>query len=410
MLKHVGGKLFIAVGNTRIPVYELKGKKTGYRANWKEPGSGKVRQVFRKSLSNLVDTVNDIAASLDRQATNLDGLTKEQVLLCKAFLELQPTWGLVDRLRAEAALKKATYGTVLENFLADKSSSPKASGRYVRSLKVTLNQLLARFADTPMIEISAGDLDEWILGQDRWNDISKSSARSTIITLFRWARKEQHLPDMQTTEAEKMADNYDTKIAKKTFAPEDLHQMLVAVGAQFHPWLCLRAYAGLREAEVYRDATDEKDVVRWEDIEWDDGVIVVREDVAKTNDERLVPMCEALRTQLEPYRKKGLKGPVCLKSAIRGKGEGYATGISETKRLSEEAGIEWVRNGLRKSHLTYLIALKGRATAAHYCGTSEETVRKFYQEPLKSRISRAESWFEIKPIPPQVGVFLDGES
>ena len=60
------------------------------------------------------------------------------------------------------------------------------------------------------------------------------------------------------------------------------------------------------------------------------------------------------------------------------------------------------RNGLHKSHLTYLIASKGRSTVAHYCGASEETFRKYYQEPLKSRTTREEKWFDVCPVPGKV--------
>jgi hypothetical protein len=115
--------------------------------------------------------------------------------------------------------------------------------------------------------------------------------------------------------------------------------------------------------------------------------------VAKSNTgRRYVPMQPNLIAWLHPYRKT--KGPVCetvnLTNALR--------------RIAAKAGVEYKRNALRNSFISYRVAVtKDIAKVAHEAGNSVQEIADSYLKELTERQGLA--WFGIAP--PWIGTKED---
>jgi integrase len=160
-------------------------------------------------------------------------------------------------------------------------------------------------------------LREWLdsLKNQRTGKLISPATRNKFLVMIRalcqWAVKQQRLSSDLTEgiEAARLDDRLKpqftipelrTCLQRRTFKagrkprkgkapPDDLYYLLFAV-------LC---YAGLR----YQEAC----FLRWEDIDFSAGIILVRLDsgaAIKRNRERIVPLQAELRTLLEPHQKK----------------------------------------------------------------------------------------------------------
>lgn len=389
MLKKINGTTHVTFGNTSIPIYEVTSRPGTWRSVWKDRNSGKRKVIQRSDKTKLIQETEKVAEELDKGLVRLTGLSRDQLFLCQRFLAIDPDLDLIVRLEKEAALKQATVQVVFDRFIEEKSRSAKSSIGNTKLLRIRLKNLLPDFGQRKLVSITTEELDEWLFDFD-WADNTKIRTRATVMQFFRWAKSKGYLDT--AAEAENMFDGFDTTVEIKVYSPEDLWKMLSEVRPEFHPWLVLRAYAGLRECELFRkDLDDPKDTLRWEDIDWERKEIIVGEKVAKTGQERVVDINEVLLSQIEQYR--GQTGYICTKDPKR---SNSPDDPAETTRLGELTGNGWIRNGLRKSHITYAVALNGVSKTADLCGNSHQTIKKYYQKTLESRKHIAEEWF--KPI------------
>jgi len=386
MLKKINQTPHVVVGNVSIPIYEVASRPGTWRAVWKDHVTGKREAIQRASKKDLITATEKIAAELDKGMVKLSGLSQEEMFLCQRFLALKPDLALITRLEKEAALKQATLKTVFDQFIEEKNRSAKSSAANTRVLHARLKGLLPEFGERKMLHIQTEELDDWLFEAD-WADTTKIKTRAVVMQLFRWAKSKGFLDS--AAEAENMFDGFDSKVEIKIYQPQDLWKMMNNVRPEFHPWLAVRAYAGVRQAELYRKDTDEKGVLQWEDINWERNEIVVSETVAKTGDERIIPMNTPLIQQLIQHR--GKTGAICPHDPTKTNSK---KDKAETTLLGELTSHGWIPNGLRKSHITYAIAIDGVVKTAENCGTSPQTIKKYYQKKLESRKELAEAWFK----------------
>ena len=173
--------------------------------------------------------------------------------------------------------------------------------------------------------------------------------------------------------------------------PEQLSRLLSAAGDEFIPYLALRAFAGLRDAEASR--------LGWRNVDLADGWIDIGDAVAKNSDNdegnrRLVPIRPSLRAWLEPHAKQS--GPVCSVGNT-------ANAIVD---LCAAAGVEWERNCLRHSYISYAIAESNDIPrVAVESGNSPAIIRKHYLRVVKP--AQAKAWFAVAPQTPANVVTLN---
>src|SRR5580765_4628373 len=212
----------------------------------------------------------------------------------------------------------------------------------------------------------------------------KFNLRVAVISLFRWARRMSYLPD-RTTEAEKVEPIELVPGQVSIIAPDQMRTLLDNVRAEYLPWLCVAAFAGIRSEEIAPDPTSKKSALMWEDFDWRHKVIIVRAETAKTKHEREVPIPANLAKWLAPWRHA--KGPVIGAAAQPSK--------RETARLGTFIG-GWKHNALRDSFCSYRARMTQNVPQVSYeMGNSIGMVKRSYHRRQPIRAARL--WFNITP-------------
>ena len=141
------------------------------------------------------------------------------------------------------------------------------------------------------------------------------------------------------------------------------------------PLLAISAFAGIRSAELAR--------LDWNAVDLDRRLIEIRAGQAKTASRRLVPITDNLAAWLAPLPRQGR----VIKSSEY---------VKEATALARAVGIEWPRNVLRHSFITYRIAkVKSADQVALEAGNSASIIFKHYRELATE--DAADQWFGILP-------------
>ncbi len=249
-----------------------------------------------------------------------------------------------------------------------------ASKTYVSQLKTILN----RFADVfpgEILGISSSDIDAWLRGFE----VSVSSRNSMLVcvkVLFSYARSKNCLPAEQMTAPEqlkkvKIKNDDDVSV----FTPKQMEKILHAAPPHLIPILAIGAFSGIRMAELNR--------LSWSALDLERGFIELRADQAKTASRRLVPITDNLRAWIEPLPRKGKVVRTTLLHR-------------EVTALARALKLEWPRNVLRHSYISYRIAtVKSADQVALEAGNSPSAIFKNYRELATEE--QANEWFGILP-------------
>jgi integrase len=249
-----------------------------------------------------------------------------------------------------------------------------ASNAYLRLLKTTLNRFAARFPGNIM-EVDTHQIDAWLRSLDV-KLCTRNSMLRCIKIFFSYARSRNYLPDDRKTSAENLriakvvTDNMDI------FSPETMARMLHNSPADLVPILAIGAFSGIRMAELNR--------LDWSAVDLERRIIELRAGQAKTGSRRVIPITDNLAAWLEPLERNGLVVP-SVKSHHRA-----------VSALAASLKIEWPRNVLRHSFISYRIAkVKSADQVALEAGNSPSIIFKHYRELTTEE--QADKWFAIVP-------------
>ena len=249
-----------------------------------------------------------------------------------------------------------------------------ASKTYVSQLKTILN----RFADAfpgEILGVSSSDIDAWLRGFK----VSSSSRNSMLVcvkVLFSYGRSQNCLPAEQMTAPEqlkkvKIKNDEDVSV----FTPKQMGKILHVAPPHLIPILAIGAFAGIRMAELNR--------LSWSAFDLDRGIIELRAGQAKTASRRIIPISDNLRAWIEPLPRKGKVVRTTLLHR-------------ETTALARALKLEWPRNVLRHSYISYRIAtVKSADQVALEAGNSPSVIFKNYRELATE--DQADEWFGILP-------------
>jgi integrase len=291
-----------------------------------------------------------------------------------------------------SALRGLDDRTVAE-FLAwqgQRAASPpiaEAARNYVRHLTEreiqtrTVEADIRHFTDKhpcPIADVTTeqvkAHLDGLRVGPRRFNNV-----RSTLVTFFGWARKQQFLPDGMTAPERTHALDVPKK-RPPIYAPPEFRALLAAVPPEWRLPLAICGLAGLRTCEAER--------LLWREVKLGKKLIeVLPENAKNTNRRRLVPIHPALMTWL---RRADLAPDdhVCPQG-VR---------IDNLAKRVKRKGVKWVKNGLRHSYGSYRCAVvKSAAQVALEMGNSEGVVRSNYLDYVER--GAATKWFQCGYFP-----------
>jgi integrase len=198
---------------------------------------------------------------------------------------------------------------------------------------------------------------------------TKKNCRDVLRAFFKWCAASGYLARTAPDDLMERVPVYRNKRIGRIeiFAPEQLTALLGKADSRLLPYLVIGAFAGLRGEEIKR--------LDWSEIDLADGFIEVAADKAKTDTRRLVPIKDNLKAWLNQFADK--KGPVCP----------FKNVVNPLMSLAAAAEVEWKKNALRHSFISYHVADES--------GNSPAIIRTNYLQRVKPK--QAQAWFGILP-------------
>lgn len=249
---------------------------------------------------------------------------------------------------------------------------------YVENIKRQLKRLAKACEGKTLAQLRTADLDAWLGGQD-WEPVTKNDVRKLCITFGNWAKSHRYLPSDRPTVFDGMMLYKVPPTRVAIYTPTQLRAMLDTVSQvrpELLPWLACAAFLGARVSELQK--------LRWEAINFERGFVEVASNKVRTKARRLVPLHDALREWLLPYRKEsGAVSPYAAPKAALG-------------YLKDRTGVPPMDNGFRHSYISYRLAqINDTARVALEAGNSPEVIFQHYRELVGPDESTA--WFGVLP-------------
>jgi len=366
----------IKIGNGDLEALKLKGHD---------------RADYVRSMQKLREWKHD--AELNTEVSNYVSVMRrlpENVTLKEVvdyYLKRQPT-----------RLPSKTVRDVVDELIESKTKTGK-SDVYIKDLRLRLGQFANAFK-MPIAGITGKEIEDFLRapragkGENSKPRIlagrTQNNFRQRINTLLKFAIKRGYLPkdhDEMTFVEFADEDNGDIEI----FTPVELRKLFAACITQVEergkmrnreamiPHLAIAAFCGLRSAEIAR--------LDWSEVHLTgpEHFIEVKASKAKTASRRTVPIPDNCASWLAPFAIDS--GPVC--SFVRPDKQCF-------HYVGPAAKVEWKRNGLRHSYISYRLAqIKNVHQVSLEAGNSAQMVFKHYRQLVTE--TQATEWFGILP-------------
>lgn len=253
-----------------------------------------------------------------------------------------------------------------------------------------LGKMLERFATKftgPLAALSSREIDDWLdsIGKGLR---TRRNHRNAVENLVNFAKSRGYVrKDWDTLSS--VSDPNPPPAQVQLYSPDELVRLLNLAetskgGRKLVPLIVITAFAGVRHGEMNEEKLDHLD---WSDLDFESKSIYVGHGVAKTGRDRTVDMPDNLIAWIEPYRRPS--GRICS----------IANSWDALCRLRKKAGIPPKKNGLRKSFISYKVALSRNIDGvADQAGNSAAIIRKNYKRTNTRMKQDAERWFSIAPV------------
>jgi integrase len=269
-------------------------------------------------------------------------------------------------------VRRATVPEVVAELLKIREQDG-ASTKYLGQLRTTLNRFAVKFPG-PILEVTGPEVDAWLRSLNIVA-VTRNSMLRCIKVLFSFAKAQNYLPDEKNTAVEQIPQ-VRVKLDDVTlFTPEEMTTLLHHAPPHIVPILAIGAFAGIRMAELER--------LDWKAVDLDRKFIEVRAGQAKTASRRVIPISDNLAAWLTPLERKG---KIVRTKELQ----------THVPALARALKMEWPRNVLRDSFISYRIAIVQSADqVALEAGNSASIIFKHYRELTTPEV--AEKWFGILP-------------
>ena len=344
-------------------------------------------QVTRSSLEKAKKEAKAYAQATYKGTLDLDTLTPEQIRTLKRMIEADPTCRLVDQFlvwHVKKAPKKPVQDAYQE-FMGLKEGNAGRSTQNTRTLRKHIKPFVDLHGKTAIASITVSQVENYLVTNAKNGNRTRRNIRASVVTLFRWCRLREYLPDERTA-AEKTEIPVVTDTIPETYTPAELALLIKNVRPEYKAWLSIAALAGVRTDEICPIAGSRKIPLDWSDVNFERRIITVRPETAKMKRRRVIPLCDALYSILLPLRHE--IGPVHdAPPPTKNDGKGKQ---SETARLGVFVG-GWRSNALRHSFISYRAAQVGLGVTAMEAGNSEAEDKKSYLDAKSAE--EATAWF-----------------
>jgi integrase len=376
--------LKIKAGSVTVKVYCVpsRGRKQ-YEARWKF--GGQIHRAKRGTRAAAVALAELQASSIaNGQTARLQLTDRDAFEYQRALQIIRPIGRGIIQIAQDARdlwdqKQKLTGagGALVQDLVTQFLDAKKAEGigdYYQRDFGIRLTRFAADFK-VAFANVQPGEIETWLnglkVGPRTWNNYL-----AAIRSLAVFCIKKKLVP----AEFDAASRLDLRKIAYKRpgiYSPIEIRNLLLGAGPNLARCIALSAFAGLRTEEVAG--------IRWEDFKWERKFIHVSEEVAKTR-QHSPPILDALLPWLGTIQETGPFSP--YKDAKSLSGMKVALG----KRL----GIPARRNGLRKSWISYRLAIiQNEAQVADEAGSSIPDIHRNYLN--RPSLQEGRKWFGIRP-------------
>ena len=308
-----------------------------------------------------------------------------------AALALSPA-ELADAVEAVALLDgRATLSQVVKDWLGlhgegGKTSvkeavamlidAKRAAGRRpatLQDLAFRTRPFVAAFGSSAISSISTNMVEKW-LGELKVGVVSRENYRRVLGGVFAFAVKRGLCYHNPVTAIERAS--IDESLPRFLSVEEVTAILRAAEGKKILPYFAVGFFAGLRPLNELRG-------LRWDDVDFDEGIIRVRPATAKRRRSRLVAISDNLRAWLAPYS---------------GQGRGVYWRQAQFEAVVKAAGVEWSPDVMRHTFATYHLAAFGDAAkTALQLGHSGGVTMLFNHYRGLARQADAQQFWAIRP-------------
>lgn len=375
--------------------YELDGKRCRKVCANLEKAKGKADELVRRLSRGVAATAVLAGADLEKYrhavalfdfigVSLLVGAEEDYVEARKAL----PPGATLRQAVSEYASRHAdvprrTVKEAVREFLEEKSKSG-LSAVHSKDLRKRLTTF-ADAIDTGLPNLTAGIVREFLVGMTKLDDQdiaprTRVNFHRCICTFLHFCRRWKYVP------RELVDENAEISLPRPKggevgfFTAEQMRTMLAKAVPDIVPCLVLGGFARLRSAEISR--------LNWRDVKLKERVVVIGAQTAKTASRRVVPIQDNLAAWLEPVAKKeGRVSPAPTEGAL-------------TNRFVRDAGLaagmDWVRNGLCHSFVSYRLAVThDPARVATEAGNSPAMVHRHCEAMCTE--AEGNEWFAKGP-------------
>lgn len=339
---------------------------------------------FRAAVKSLFGTGVPLEAAASEYAEvrrRLAGLGSP--LEAADFFARHHTSGVSDKPIAE----------IIEELLKARRAGG-AGPLHIKDLKERLGRFAAEIK-CPIGKLSAPVINAW-LGSLNLSPRSVKNYRGAVSNLLDFAVGAKYLPatfaEMRFVPTPKKVED-----AKEIFTIAEMRLLLKHASDSLLPVLVLGGFAGLRTSETRH--------ICWEHIHWEKGVITVPK--GKTG-KRLAPLMNNAAEWLRLIKgASGADDGRIVRLAPSSVSNGMIRAAQAASAKQKKFAIEWKRNALRRSFVTYWTAFEHDLwKVSERTGHSVRMLKTAYQQPgTLEETGRA--WFEIRPESRQLYLFGD---
>ncbi len=272
-----------------------------------------------------------------------------------------------------------TVAEVVAELLEDRRANG-VSKLHLRDLRIRLGHFSKAFS-CPIASVTPKEIGDF-LNSMKVAARTRHNHRTTIATLLSFGKSQGYLPADHPGVA-KSLKSATTVGNVEIFTCKEMAALLNAAEAEVIPALAIGAFAGVRSEELRR--------MDWDSVNLGEGFIEIKAANAKLKRRRLINICPALRLWLTPLAKPS--GPIF----------NFQNLTNKLEKTAKRAGIQWKRNGLRHSFISYRVAqLKNFDEVAHEAGNSPQVIKTNYLKVTTEQ--EAKMWFSIFPANASISV------
>ena len=405
-VKGVGGKKFLEMrqGACSVKIYSGQQTKNGkvYQSHYLtflEAGK-RQRQAFgsleaAKAQAQIILTrlINgETAASAMRPVqmqeaalanAELEGLNVTLLTVAKEYrraVEQLGASGTVTeaiayyKKHAQPDVPKKTISEICAEMVAAKTADGRSS-YYIKDIRLRLDKFAKAFKGS-IADIKTPEIEAWLRGFTK-SPKNRNNYANTVTTLFNFAKRAGYLSADRTTAAQSLSRARNVAGGVVIYKPQELEVMLNRLSElkpELLPFVAIGAFAGVRPAEMLR--------LTWDNIDFEQGLIEVGAQKAKTAQRRHIPIQPNLAAWLEPY--KGNEGALFSIEKIQPTIRDNVKSPVIHSDGKQEPGIPWKKNALRHSYGSYrLPILKNANEQALEMGNSPGVIFRHYRELVK---------------------------